>query len=257
VIPVPEADPAGVDALFNAHNPPALDPAFADAQDSQAIADAELEDEPVKTDPIAALKRQRAVLSRQKTLFSQLPLIRIRRAARAAAVVLMVGGCAGLYWGRVQVVSYFPELAKIYDTVGLPVNLVGLEFSNVRTVRTSRNGAELMQVEAKIHGATNKRMPVPPVVVTLLDADNRPIYEWSANAEASDLGPGEIASLFAEVSAPPTGASKVRLTFARNNRKPTPPASDFTPVQAASPGLAAAQPDPAAASPLTGKPERH
>ena len=70
------------------------------------------------------------------------------------------------------------------------MNVIGLEFRNVRTLRALRDGVEVLTVDARIVGVSPRRVIVPPVVVTLLDADGRPVYEWSVTPDARDLEAG-------------------------------------------------------------------
>jgi hypothetical protein len=52
------------------------------------------------------------------------------------------------------------------------------------------------------------------VVVTLLDQGGRSLYQWSVVTRARDLEPGEVIGLSTELSSPPAGVARVRLSFA-------------------------------------------
>jgi predicted Zn finger-like uncharacterized protein len=143
-----------------------------------------------------------------------LPLARLYPALRIATVVALVGIIAGGVLFRTEIVRVLPDLAGIYETVGLGVNVVGLEFSDVTTLTTRRGEDSALTVTAEIRSITGRRVAVPPVVVTLLDEQGAGLYEWSVTPPAADIAPGELVELSAELAAPPEGATELRLSFA-------------------------------------------
>lgn len=164
---------------------------------------------------IAELKqRQMAFLRRQNAMISSLPLARLRRAARIAGVAILVGLVGGAYFGRVPIVERYPDLAGLYASVGLGVNVVGLDFSNLETLKSLAGGNDVLTVSAQIIGRSARPVPVPPVVVSLLDAEGRAVYEWSVSTRVRDLMAGERATFDTRLSLPPSEAVRVRLSFA-------------------------------------------
>jgi len=158
--------------------------------------------------------RQQAFSRRQSAMVADLPLARLRRTLRVAGAVLLGGVLAIGYFGRVAVVERFPAMAGVYEAVGLGVNVVGLDFSNVSSLRTLRDGKEVLVVSAQIVGLMPQPVPVPSVVVTLIDGDGRGIYEWSVTPSVRDLMAGERATFDTQLTLPPGEARRVRLSFA-------------------------------------------
>lgn len=169
--------------------------------------------EAAKVDPALIRKRQRAFLRRQNAMVAKLPMARLRRVARVASAVVLVGLLAGAYFGRVQVVEQFPAMAGVYAFVGLPVNVIGLEFDRLSTLRTLREGKEVLVVSAQIVGLQKAPVTVPAVVVTLLDASGNGIYEWSVTPDVRDMMAGERATFETQLPLPPVDAVSVRLSF--------------------------------------------
>lgn len=170
---------------------------------------------PIETKPDAAgdRSRQRAFNKRQAARSKQSPLARMRRVVRLAGVsLLLVLIGAGMAF-RTEIVRQFPDLAGAYEALGLGVNIVGLEFRDVTTLVTLRGGSRVMQVDARIYSVAARDVAVPPVVVTLLDANNTPLYEWSVAPAAKTLEPGEVVDFSAQLNTPPLAATRVRLTF--------------------------------------------
>lgn len=164
-------------------------------------------------DTQAEKKRQKAFDQRQTMLTRQLPLARVRRMLRLTGLItlaLLIG--AGFSF-RTDIVRMFPDLAGTYEALGLGVNVVGLEFRDVKTLLALRRGADVMQVDARIYSVAAGPVEVPPVVVTLLNSENLPLYEWSVAPTVRTLAVGEVVDFTTQVTDPPPGAVKVRLTF--------------------------------------------
>ena len=213
-----------------------------------AIAPAAQEAPPKPVDQQAEKKRKKAFDQRQTTLSRQLPLARVRRILRITGLctlVLMIG--AGFSF-RTEIVRAFPDLAGTYAALGMPVNVVGLEFRDVKTLLALRRGADVMQVDARIYSVAPGTVDVPPVVVTLLNTEGVPLYEWSVAPDVPVLRTGEVVDFSTQVTAPPPGVSRVRLTFASGRiQAPSPAVSK--PVSGPEPQPSV--PEPEVAQPAT------
>lgn len=188
----------------------------AELAERKAAADEEAEvdgKDAAKVDPALIRKRQRAFLRRQNAMVAKLPVARLRRVARVAGAVVLVGLLAGGYFGRVQVVEQFPAMAGVYASIGLPVNVIGLEFDRLATLRTLREGKEVLVVSAQIVGLQKAPVVVPAVVVTLIDGAGNGIYEWSVTPDVRDMMAGERATFETQLPLPPVDAVSVRLSF--------------------------------------------
>ena len=169
-----------------------------------------------KHDPAKHHLQQLAFWRRQASMNDSLPIARTRRTARLAsfaALMVVVGG--GIFY-RFPIVQQFPQLAGVYQALGLGVNVVGLAFRDVHTLKALQQGSEVLMVDAKIYSVSNQQVPVPPVVVTLVGPDGHTVYEWSVVAKAAELEPGEVVGFETQVTAPPEGANRVSLSFATN-----------------------------------------
>ncbi|SEQ28891.1 MJ0042 family finger-like domain-containing protein [Devosia sp. YR412] len=165
-------------------------------------------------------KRQRDFSKRQNARVADLPLAKLRRSLRIGGALALVGIAATAYFGRVQVVEKFPAMAGVYEAVGLGVNVVGLDFSNVTTLQSLRDGKEVLSVSAQIVGLQPDPVVVPAVVVTLLDSHGQGVYEWSVTPAVRDLMAGERATFDTQLTLPPGEASSVRLSFAGGHSIP-------------------------------------
>ncbi|OYX00651.1 MAG: hypothetical protein B7Z15_20180, partial [Rhizobiales bacterium 32-66-8] len=143
-----------------------------------------------KIDPAVIRKRQKAFSRRQDAIMGDQPLARLRRGARVLLALGLCGVVATAYFGRVQVVQRYPAMAGVYEALGLGVNVIGLDFTNVSTLSTLRDGKEVLIVSAQIIGLMPEPVPVPAVVVTLIGADGQGVYEWSVTPAVRDLMAG-------------------------------------------------------------------
>ncbi|MDP1732706.1 MAG: zinc-ribbon domain-containing protein [Devosia sp.] len=180
-----------------------------------------------KADPRARTRRDKAFARRRISLTAKLPLARIRRAARLVALGLLLTLIVAGIAFRTEIVRGLPALAGAYAALGMKVNIVGLEFRDTHTLMTLRSGANVLKVDARIYSVASRPVIVPPVVVTLLDENGAALYEWSVTPETRDLEPGEVVDFTTQLSSPPVGATRVRLTFSGGR------AQSETPVAAA------------------------
>ncbi len=189
-----------------------------------------------RADPAVADERARAALARrrqsdfsarQKSLSDRLPLGRIRRGVRLGAIALAALVIGGGIWFRTEIVRELPDLAGLYAAVGLPVNVEGLEFADLRTLDALRDGRPVLSVTARIVSVADHPVNLPAVIVTLIDDSGAPIYQWRASPPVRVLAPGGATLIETQLSDPPSGARRVRLTFGSGG--PQPPAQTIQP----------------------------
>ena len=103
---------------------------------------------------------QRKFLVRQAALRRSLPLAKAKRLIRVVALCALFALIAGGIVFRTQVVRAFPDLAGAYQALGLGVNVVGLEFRDVRTLVSLRDGAPVLRVDGEIQNVTARQVVV-------------------------------------------------------------------------------------------------
>jgi predicted Zn finger-like uncharacterized protein len=166
-----------------------------------------------KTAPPDHRRRQSDFSKRQQSLYSTLPRAKARRLLRYSAlgaVVVVFGG--GILF-RENIVTQFPQLAAPYAAIGLPVNVVGLQFADVRTLESLQDGTPVLVVDGSVQSVANRAVAVPPVVVTLFDRKGISLYAWGVTPKVSILAPGEAVAFETRLSGPPANATDVTLSF--------------------------------------------
>lgn len=222
---LPATDPApdhGDDSLFDEIEEDRLDEAFTEAERAQlpavagdpaapAATPAEAR-RPADTGPLR--QKLKALARREKRLMAGMPEARLRRGVRVALAAILLALIAGLGMLRAPIVATFPSLADLYSAIGLPVNLVGLEFDRLHTVKSLSGGAERLVIRADLVSVSDRPVPVPPIIVGLTNAEGAVIYEWSAPPPAPRLAPGASVGFETELPLPPAAATGVELSFA-------------------------------------------
>jgi len=219
------------DRLFGTDAEDELDKAFA-AEEEKELASAESaesddsEDESIedmvdeqtgKLDHRLLSRQRRDMHRRQQKHVSRLPLARLRRTARIVALLMLASIVGGGYVFRADIVRSYPSLGGLYGMVGIDVNIYGLIFTKVETLRTLRDGDDVTIITANIRSIVDHTVRVPPVLVSILNAEGKPIYEWTASAPVANISPGDIVAFETQLTSAPIDAAHVRLIFGQSN----------------------------------------
>jgi hypothetical protein len=120
---------------------------------------------------------------------------------------------AAFLGGREAAVAALPDLAGLYEAVGLAVNLDGLAIESVEA-RFSENG-DTVTVQGLIRNVSGIEQPARPLVVTFPDAGPMASESRDFNPPAASILPGEASPFTLELADPPPGARTVVVRFRR------------------------------------------
>jgi predicted Zn finger-like uncharacterized protein len=137
----------------------------------------------------------------------------LSRHARPAAICALVLALVCLVAARQQVVRFLPQTASLYASIGLPVNLRGLAFENIKIDREIEDGVPLLIVEGEIVGTTGRHTEVPRLRFAVTDGDGKEIYAWTVRPSRTLLPPGETLPFRSRLASPPAEASGVSVRF--------------------------------------------
>jgi len=115
---------------------------------------------------------------------------------------------------RAPIVKAAPATGALFAAIGLPVNLKGLEFRNVKSIIVEAGGQKMLGVEGEIVNLRAARNDVPQLELAVRGADGRTIYTWTTGSPKSKLEGLESMSFRARLAAPPDDARDVKVTFA-------------------------------------------
>ena len=133
---------------------------------------------------------------------ANLPAVRKRRgssplgwvALAAVVLIILIGG----FLFRVEIVNVWPPAAKLYATIGLPVDPAevgpgaGLNLRVVSTAQEKENGTPVLVIEGEVANDTSQVMDVPEMRAALTAEDDSVLHEWQFAAENGRLLPGRI-----------------------------------------------------------------
>lgn len=137
-------------------------------------------------------------------------------AAGWVALVLLVAGIAAYtYLQRVEVVRAFPGAAAVYERLGLPVNVRGLEFDKVTYSWETSAGRQVLEVHGEIVNVTPEPLKVPTVVFGLRTKEQVEVYQWAADVRSELLPPNERTAFSAQIPTPPKSIRDVLVRFAK------------------------------------------
>jgi predicted Zn finger-like uncharacterized protein len=164
----------------------------------------------------------KTLAKRHRDIARHLPAARARRYLGGVSVAVAVVAVVGLFGSRNAIVERLPDMASFYGLLGMGVNVVGLDFADVRTVRATQDGHDVLVVEGRIDNISGQIRALPPVRVSLYREDGTGVYEWRAAAGVPALGSGETVRFETKLMAPPDDVAMVRLRFDPGQTNPAP-----------------------------------
>ena len=130
----------------------------------------------------------------------------------AIIAVLAVIVAALLAW-RVAIVQHAPQMASLYASIGLPVNLRELVFGEIRTATEMRDSVPVLLVEGTITSKSKFPVEVPRLRFALRNGAGQEIYSWTAIPEQSILPPGAALPFRSRLASPPSEGHDVVVRF--------------------------------------------
>ncbi|WP_162906484.1 DUF3426 domain-containing protein [Algihabitans albus] len=105
---------------------------------------------------------------------------------------LIAGLVGGGWYYRDQVVAQVPETARLYELLGIPVQVTSPDFvlDWRRAIQTEDTGPTVT-LSGQVINATEAPLPVPQLAVILLNAEGRQIDSWAVEVGGGPLAPGE------------------------------------------------------------------
>ncbi|MDV2983263.1 UNVERIFIED_CONTAM: zinc-ribbon domain-containing protein [Methylobacteriaceae bacterium AG10] len=164
--------------------------------------------------PEAAAPRSRP--RNAKTAKRAKPNRTTRRISPALAACLVLAAALPLVLlARASVVRAMPQTAGLFARVGLPVNLRGIDLTDIAAFRVPAEGSNptRLVVEGDLVAVARDRVAVPPIEIEVRDADGQSLYRWSVQGPRASLEPGERARFKASLSAPPEKGRQVEVRF--------------------------------------------
>lgn len=195
--PVAIETPSGEAASMTIDNSPPLVPALAQEGTSAAATGPDIESVAARRARPAGTKRRRSG----------------RWPGLPAVILVLAGTIAALLNWRASVVRFVPQTASLFSAVGLPVNLRGLSFDDVRTTVETHDGVTVLVVEGMIANQTRQPLEVPRLRFAVRNAGGYEVYAWTALPTEPMLGAGDRAPFRSRLASPPADAQDIIVRF--------------------------------------------
>ncbi len=130
-----------------------------------------------------------------------------------AFIFVLVAANAILVGWRTDVVRLLPQTASLYAAVGIPVNLRGLDFENIKISKEMHDGVPVLVVEGSIVNVAAHAVEVPRLRLAVRNEGGNDIYTWTTLPTRSILGSAETLPFRSRLASPPAEAKDVLVRF--------------------------------------------
>jgi hypothetical protein len=114
---------------------------------------------------------------------------------------------------RADVVRAMPQTASFFASLGLPVNLRGIDFGRIAATTERHGGEPVLIVNVEIGNNTKTAEEVPHLRFAIRDAQRQEIYSWTAAPAHRKLGKGQTLAFRSELVLPPPDSREVVVRF--------------------------------------------
>lgn len=135
-------------------------------------------------------------------------------AAAALAGLVLLGA---VVWQRQAAVRVAPQLAGLFETIGMPVNVRGLSLSSIESGLVEDGQNRFLVVEGDVTNITGSKTAVPLIEVAVKDAGGATLYTWTTEPPRANLEPAELIRFRARLASPPEQGQSVRVRFTSAN----------------------------------------
>lgn len=135
---------------------------------------------------------------------------RIIHPAIFAATLAILGF---LLYAREPIVRRIPDLAQLYEGVGLPINLRGFDIQNVQSERVIESNGPVLIVTGEIHNIKRIIAQAPKLRFGLKTNTDEEIYAWDHELAISTIVPNGVARFQSRLKSPPPLGRNLTVSF--------------------------------------------
>ena len=172
--------------------------------DTPPVPAAEIDNGPPDIESVAA-RRARAAARKRRDRWRKVPL--------SVTIVALIALTGGLFGWRKDVVRYVPQLASFYSAIGMPVNLRGLAFTDLKIGNEIHDGVPVLVVEGLIVSMVSTPVDIPRLRLALRNATGAEIYSWTAQPSQPVLGAFETLPFRSRLASPPAEGHDIQVRF--------------------------------------------
>jgi predicted Zn finger-like uncharacterized protein len=132
----------------------------------------------------------------------------------AGFAIAAVAPLAALFLDPEATVRSFPASVRLFDGLGMNVNIYGLEVRRVEQQHVIIDGTRVISIKGVIVNVSDRDRKVPSLRFTLQNNAHDPVYAWTLDSGIRPLRPGEMTTFTTRVAQPPPIAENVQIRFA-------------------------------------------
>ena len=127
-------------------------------------------------------------------------------------VVLIIA--LSIFGNRYELVRRFPQTEVIFKQLGVPARIIGegLEFQNIVRSFDSKEQPRLLTIKGYIYNTTNKELPIPTILINIMDKDGEMMLQDSQKIETT-TAKAQSRTAFTLQTKIPLHAKYIVLTF--------------------------------------------
>ena len=202
----PVGDPDVATALAVMEAPPLVP---SDAAAESAPAGAKFDPgEPDSIETIAARRARHAYTERKQKRSALQHVFSIPMLIVVLAAIVL----SALTW-RVALVRQFPQTASLFSMLGMPVNLRGLSFMDIKSRGEFVDGTMVLVIEGTIVNLTPRALEVPRLRFGLRNGAGHEVYAWTSLPSKTTLGSGDGLAFRTRLASPPADGRDVIVRF--------------------------------------------
>ncbi len=207
-----------VDATADLPEPPSAEETQAMLNEELARASQEMPEPFDETPAVQAAPANPAPRKRSRKRTRKVAARPMGERLRGAAIPLAICGAGVLVlglaaWQRDLAVRAAPQLAGVFETLGLPVNIRGLKLTAVESGVVDDGQGRFLVVEGDITNIRRGVTPVPAIEVMVKDAAGQTLYTWTTDPPRQSLEPAELMRFRARLAQPPENGQSVQVRF--------------------------------------------
>ena len=167
--------------------------------------------DPGAADDIETTAARRARLAHGERKARSTPLQRLL--SLPMLIVALAAILLGVLQWRATVVRNFPQTGSLFSMLGMPVNLRGLIFQEVKSRSEFHDGVMVLVVEGVIVNLTRNTLEVPRLRFGLRNGIGHEVYAWTALPSRPLLGSGDGLPFRTRLASPPPDGHDVIVRF--------------------------------------------
>lgn len=136
-----------------------------------------------------------------------------RAPSMPTVILVLMAIIAGILGWRADVVRVMPQTASLFAAIGLPVNLRGLAFEDVKATKDIQDGVPVLVLEGRIVNISRLMLEVPRIRFAMRNAAGNEVYNWTTLPIRPVLPPNAEQAFRTRLASPPAEGRDITIRF--------------------------------------------